>query len=291
MGQHGAECYVIELTVIIPCHNRHQKLKRSIKSVLQQNITCNFELIIVDDGSTPPIELPQEFDEGGKIKIIRHSQKRGAAAARNTGARFAKGLYFAFLDSDDFWLESKINSQLTEIKLHSDRLIVVGTGWYKTLPETDVRIAVLPKPSNRENDFYSGCWFAPGSTALLHRKTFFRVGYYDQQLSRLEDYDWFCRFASLGGSLVVLNIHAVVIERGQMPDVEKINTSISRLVKKAVKLRHVRKMVLSLSYLWMEKSASYYKNGFYYRAIKWAFLSWLLVPRVSIQIKKCWKLG
>lgn len=258
--------------------------------MFRQNINCTYELIIVDDGSTPPIELPKNLYESGIIRIIRHHQKRGAAAARNTGARSAKGLYFAFLDSDDFWLENKINAQIKEIALRPNELIVVGTGWYRTVPEKNINVAVLPKSSKHQEDFYSGCWFAPGSTVLLHRHTFFRVGYFDQQLSRLEDYDWFCRFAELGGSLVVLNINAAVIERGHLPDIHEINASISILAKKAVNFGKLNKMRLSLSYLWMEKSVCYYKNGCFCRAITWACISWVLVPRLSIQLTKYWNL-
>ena len=281
----------IKLTIIIPCYNRHDKLKRSVRSVLRQNINCQFELLIIDDGSFPPIELAPDFTETKNIKVLRHTERRGAAAARNTGVRYAKGKYFAFLDSDDIWLEGKINAQLREIEQHSDELIISGTGWFRTSAGRDTMTAVVPKQGVLQNDFYAGCWFAPGSTILLHRNTFFSVGYFDQQLSKLEDYDWFCRFASLGGKLVILNIHAAVIERGHLPNVESINTSISILVRKAFDSGDVNKIRLSLSYLWMEKASSYFKNGCYIPAIKWACLSWLFVPRFSIQLQKWWKFG
>ena len=101
------------VSVIIPTYNRAKLLPRAIKSVLNQTFK-DFEVIIVDDGSTDNTEeVINEFQKHNKrIKYIRHEKNKGAAAARNTGIKIAQGEYIAFQDSDDEWLPNKLEKQM-----------------------------------------------------------------------------------------------------------------------------------------------------------------------------------
>lgn len=91
-----------KISIIVPVYNVEQYLKKCIDSILSQTFT-NFELILVDDGST---------DESGKIcdyyarldnrvKVI-HKENGGLSSARNVGLEVAKGKYIGFVDSDDY---------------------------------------------------------------------------------------------------------------------------------------------------------------------------------------------
>jgi glycosyltransferase involved in cell wall biosynthesis len=97
------------VTAIIITHNRLERLKRAINSVLTQTYT-NIELIIVNDGSEDgTIEYLDELSlEYTAITIIHHRIAKGACAARNTGLKAATGLYVAGLDDDDEWLPDRI---------------------------------------------------------------------------------------------------------------------------------------------------------------------------------------
>ncbi len=100
------------ISAIIPNHNRTIELQRALRSILKQTVQ-SFEVIVVDDNShTDPEPFINEFKDQ-RIKLIRHSSNLHAAAARNTGAKVAKGEFIAFLDSDDEWmpdhLEYRIN--------------------------------------------------------------------------------------------------------------------------------------------------------------------------------------
>src|SRR6202011_5778050 len=77
----------------------------------------------------------------------------------------------------------------------------------------------IPLPSAQLADFVSGCWFAHGSTALLRREAFARVGESDPALRRFEDYDWFVRFALAGGRLEVWPYVAAIVEVSKKPRV------------------------------------------------------------------------
>lgn len=86
----------ILLTIIIPTYNRPQLLLRAVNSALAQTIE-NFEVIVVDDCSCEPVNLP----EHPHLRIIRLPENKGGSAARNIGAKAAKGHWINFLDDDD----------------------------------------------------------------------------------------------------------------------------------------------------------------------------------------------
>ncbi len=91
-------------SVIIPLYNKEKFITRSIESVLNQTFS-DFELIIIDDGSTDKSLSTVESLQSEKIKIF--SQKNaGVSAARNKGASLAQHDYLAFLDADDVWNEN-----------------------------------------------------------------------------------------------------------------------------------------------------------------------------------------
>jgi hypothetical protein len=79
------------------------------------------------------------------------------------------------------------------------------------------------------NDFLSGCWFAHGSTALLRREAFARVGESDPALRRFEDYDWFVRFALAGGRLEVWPHVAAIVEVSHKPRVSAVEDVVAHL--------------------------------------------------------------
>ena len=76
------------VSVIIPSHNRPALLQEALSSVLDQTV-LPAEIIIVDDASTPPISLPASRN-GVSLRLLRHEQKRGGAAAKSTGAQAAQ---------------------------------------------------------------------------------------------------------------------------------------------------------------------------------------------------------
>lgn len=103
------------VSVILPTYNRARTLANSIQSVLNQSHT-NLELIIVDDGSSD--DTPHVVAACGdpRIQYTAHTANRGAAAARNTGLRMAKGEFVAFQDSDDIWRQDKLGVQVGALK-------------------------------------------------------------------------------------------------------------------------------------------------------------------------------
>jgi glycosyltransferase involved in cell wall biosynthesis len=104
------------VSVIIPTHNRPNLLQTALTSVLQQSY-AQLEIIVIDDGSEPPVHLSAP---DARIKLIRQETSIGAAAARNLGMRHAQGQFFAFLDDDDEYFPHKLALQVPYLLAHPE---------------------------------------------------------------------------------------------------------------------------------------------------------------------------
>lgn len=104
-----------KVSVIIPYYNRDTSVIRAIKSVLTQTYT-NYEIILVNDGSDKKYyEFVENYIETIKNNVdIKHlyQNNKGPSSARNNGIKVANGEYIAFLDSDDEWIENKLEFQM-----------------------------------------------------------------------------------------------------------------------------------------------------------------------------------
>jgi|AGTN01.3.fsa_nt_gi Glycosyltransferases involved in cell wall biogenesis len=98
------------VSIVLPTYNRAATLRRAIDSVLRQTHR-DFELIVVDDGSTDNTALILSEIVDPRIRIIRQANK-GPGAARNAGIRAARYELVAFQDSDDVWFDDKLERQL-----------------------------------------------------------------------------------------------------------------------------------------------------------------------------------
>src|SRR5210317_699273 len=108
------------VSVIIPTYNRGWILTEAIDSVLAQDFK-DFELIVVDDGSTD--NTRQILDSYDQDLIVIRQSNRGVSAARNRGIAAAAGRLVAFLDSDDLWLPRKLSRQVDFFNSNPDTVI------------------------------------------------------------------------------------------------------------------------------------------------------------------------
>ena len=99
------------VSIIIPNYNKEKYLRKCIDSVLNQTYT-NYEVIIVDDGSTDASVKIIESYHSDKIKLRKLNKNKGIATARNKGLEIARGRMICFLDSDDYWNKNKLEIQV-----------------------------------------------------------------------------------------------------------------------------------------------------------------------------------
>ena len=183
-----------KVTVVLPTYNRGEHLRAAAASVVAQSFE-DFELLIVDDGSYEDIgAVLATAQEDPRVRIIRHPENRGTAAARNTGTSQAKGEYIAFLDSDDVWFGDKLARQLAWME--SKRKPISCTGYRIATafrPRREVRLS-------REVGFHDlqwGCVISPGSTMVARKDLLEAVGPFDESLRRLEDWEWLLRCSQI----------------------------------------------------------------------------------------------
>lgn len=91
----------IDLSVVIPVYNYADKIEKNIDAILNQKTKYNYQVIIVDDGSTDgAADIIRQYQDNPKVKLI-FQQNAGIGAARNTGINAANGKYLMFIDCDD----------------------------------------------------------------------------------------------------------------------------------------------------------------------------------------------
>lgn len=173
------------ISVVIPLYNKEKSIAQSLKSVLSQTYT-NFEIIVVDDGSTDKSveEVKNIGDE--KIKLFC-KENGGPGSARNYGAQHALADWLVFLDADDELLENALSVFSEIIEKHDDIDIIdankiILTGKSKQLNYHPLEGYV--KNPLRE------CFFGkimPGNGSSAFRKEFMLRNLYNEQIRRFED--------------------------------------------------------------------------------------------------------
>jgi glycosyltransferase involved in cell wall biosynthesis len=205
---------MLKVSVIIPTYNRLPMLKEAVDSVLAQNFE-DFELIVVDDGSTDG--TAEEIKKyGGRVKLFRVPQNRGVSVARNRGVLQARGKYVAFLDSDDLWVKGKLKTQVAFMEDNPQYpLCYTDEIW--------IRRGKRVNPKLRHAK-YSGwifekclplCIISP-SSAVIKRTLFSKVGLFDEALPVCEDYDLWLRITARYPVFFINK--KLIIKRGGHPD-------------------------------------------------------------------------
>ncbi len=132
-----------QISVIMPVFNRREIIKRALDSLESQTFT-NFELLIVDDGSTDALEeiIFPEIQKRSNWRYLKHANRK-VALTRNIGINAALGTYITFLDSDDEYLPDHLRLRLEFMKGNKDIDVIHGgvklVGPEETFWVTDVR--------------------------------------------------------------------------------------------------------------------------------------------------------
>lgn len=189
-----------KVSVILPTYNRAGILKKAIDSVLAQTYP-EFELLIVDDGSTDDTADVVRGYADDRIRYVYTELNRGAAAARNYGIAEASpdASYIAFEDSDDLWHRDKLEKQLREMERQPEAGFCyhkiaydMGGGYRAILP--DERLPVEKK----RGDIYAQLLYdnlVDCPSMLIRREFLEQIGGFDEMLKALEDYDLALRLA------------------------------------------------------------------------------------------------
>ncbi|WP_025209156.1 glycosyltransferase [Hippea sp. KM1] len=189
-----------KVSVILPTYNREKTVSRAIESVLAQTFT-DFELIIIDDGSTDNTkEIVNKFKDE-RIVYVRYNENRERSAARNSGIKISRGKYIAFLDSDDEWIRDKLKKQVNLVENSKENVGVVYTGYTQVWDNLNGRKITNPfidSVEKLEGNIYEelkkGDFVLP-SSVLVKKKVFEKVGLFDEKIYAGEAWDLWVRIS------------------------------------------------------------------------------------------------
>lgn len=210
-----AEC---QLSVVVPCHNCGRYLKEAVDSVLNQRSSVqSLEILIVDDHSDDKetlAALNSLASQDSRIRVLKHSGKRGISGARNIGVEAARGEWIAFLDADDVWLPDSLQSRWKVVERETQAEWISADVWlcdeggsilaktghfesgeiarkilYNGFPaEETVKLVKPVREFLRSSLAWTGAVMAKRSLLL-------RVGGFDLNLKRAEDMHLWIRLA------------------------------------------------------------------------------------------------
>lgn len=179
-----------KVSVVMPVYNREKYIRESIDSVLNQSYK-DFELIIVDDGSTDnSIQLIQQYYDS-RIKLIIHENNAGVAAARNTGYLHSKGEYIVIADSDDINHPDKLLEQVNMLDINSN-VDIVGCYYQHFSKHGNLEILKYPE-DDALIKAYSVFWLQQAPASMFRKDKIKKEGIFlhDETYKAAVDTEWF----------------------------------------------------------------------------------------------------
>ena len=187
------------VSVIMPAYNVAPYIAEAIESVLAQTFS-DFELLIVDDGSTDgTAAIARHFAERDHRIRLLQQENRGLAAARNTALEHARASALALLDSDDLWMPRFLEAQMAVLEARPEVDIVTGNA--RTLGSHEDGRPARPWPDPRPSP---NLWTILGDElsvfimSVFRRRVYDTIGGFDDMLRTNEDFDFWLRAALAG---------------------------------------------------------------------------------------------
>ena len=200
------------VTVLLPVYNGKPFLRESIESILGQSF-CDFELLVIDDGSTDGGFREVGAFSDRRIRLVRQEQNRGLVAALNLGLGLARGEYLARMDADDISLPARLARQVAFMDDHP--AVGVCGSWLEAFSGAARTVWVAPL---RHEEIYAKLLF---ESTLYHPTVIIRKSLLDkhalryaEDFPRAQDYElWsrcvqYCQLANLGEVLLDYRLHA-----------------------------------------------------------------------------------
>jgi len=185
------------VSVVVPLYNKEKNITDAINSILNQSYQ-NFEIIVVNDGSTDNSPAFLNRIKDNRITVINQENK-GVSCARNNGIKKAKFEYIGLLDADDLWDPSFLNEIFNLISEFPEASLY-GSGYSFQNNGSDIFSPELGLPANfkgifdyfvkaKDNTLFTS------SSVVFKKQEFTEIGEFDTKLVRGEDIDLWIRFA------------------------------------------------------------------------------------------------
>ena len=220
------------VSIILPVYNRQRVVSQAINSVLDQTYE-NFELIVVDDGSSDGSVNVVESFEDSRIKLICNEINKGVSKTRNIGLENAQGEYIAYLDSDNTWEPEYLETMVASFyRIPDADAIYCAQNLYHRFSDRfpfGIRFGSMNKSLlNNSNNIDMNCF-------CHKREVYDELGGFDENLRRFVDWDLILKINSkysIYSIPVILSNYYLNNVNNRISDVEDEDESYSEIKNK-----------------------------------------------------------
>lgn len=207
----------VSVSVVVPTRNRPDRLARALRSIAAQT-HAPAEVVVVDDGSTPPVRR-DIWDGPGRLVLVRREDKLSEGAARNAGMAEVQSPWVAWCDDDDRWAPWKLRVQLEALAAFPQARWSVGAA---AMVDTDGQVLGHRGVGEFQRTgasvvrllLSSNSLPAPMSSLIVRTDTIRAIGGFDDGLPLFADWDLLIRLAADGPPAVVSRTLAVLERHG-----------------------------------------------------------------------------
>lgn len=193
----------MKVSVLLPSYNHEKFVGAAIESVISQSFS-DFELLIGDDGSTDHTADVVLSYSDPRIVFFPHQKNFGATFNHRFLLEKAKGQYVALINSDDLWLQNKLEKQVQYLDEHPN--VVMCAGWAKFIDENgneiDIGDNIFEQPNRTQAEWIEH-FFSHGNcichpSVLVRREIYEKLGFYNLALRQLPDFEMWVRMIHEG---------------------------------------------------------------------------------------------
>lgn len=226
-----------KISIIIPVYNGEKYLKQCIDSCINQEYLFK-EIIVIDDGSTDSTrDIMMGYD------FIHQSFKTngGTASALNSGIRSSKGEWIKWLSADDMLETNALSNMMGWLESNGSDTNTIYYTNYSRVNKYGDHICEFIEHDRDESELWSG-FYGNGSSTLIHRSLFDRVGMFDESLKHSEDYEFWLRTTQLYDTkLKLIPIKSIKYRIHEDQLTNKIGGSLDDDIKRKIKkLRYLQ---------------------------------------------------
>ncbi|PSP34584.1 hypothetical protein BRC64_00685 [Halobacteriales archaeon QH_10_67_22] len=180
---------MVAVTVVLPTYNREHRLRYAVESVLDQTYT-NLECIVVDGGSTDDTPTMLESFDDDRLRVIRRTEPQGLSSARNAGLELASGEYIVFLDDDDAFYDTAIETLVRTIREQPENCAGVYTAHRRVDESGD---STTERVTGGKVDRLENARIGGPSCTLIKAEIFDVIGPFDESFPACEDEEFWLR--------------------------------------------------------------------------------------------------
>ena len=234
-------------TIVVPAYNSEATISETLRSLLKQTYT-NFELIVVDDGSTDDTALVVAGFRDARIRLLQQNN-RGLAGAHNTGIANARGRFIGFCDADDLWLPEKLELHIAHLEARPE--VGISFAGSQLIDAVGRPIGVNQKPRLRGLTaayIFKRNPIGNGSSAVIRREALDDLAYrplneedrdwwFDETFRQSDDIEAWTRFAltldwrieGIPGLLTLYRVHDGALSANVLRQYETWRRMLSKL--------------------------------------------------------------